>query len=653
MTKWYVSLFGLAAVGATLGAGTSSPRGTDPIAPFYAHLTPAGRERLGVPLEQLKLDGRELAQAFLKPLARNATPSEADRWEASLIMKNQVKILGFAVQELGQPIDWLRVPQGPNEGGDAWTFELNVHYRWLPPLARVYRATGEEAMARKCVDILLDWIARFPYDSDQYDLMSRAIGPEGKEIWEKKTKVGDLNIWTSFAAAHRAASWVSMLGLLHDSRALDNRAVAIVLNSILDDHRRLVLAFPRTATGNQYLSLSSWLTELNRELPSFEGNAEAERIGWEWIGDYARRYVYPDGSNAECSPGYAIMSTGHLFGLVGQAERRGHPLPEGRERVRLAMRYFALIADPLGRSPRIAHSGSGDSIRDRLRGMNGSFHDPEVAFVASGGKEGKAPAQLNYIFPWAGHVVMRSGWDENATWLFFEPGPRGSGHYDLSQNGLQLLSRGEWLLTDPGYYVYETTGEAGAMSAYLKTTAAHNCALVDGQGQLPVAPGQRLGVNTKPGEYHWSEDDQTVSAEGAYSYGFAEPLAKPIPVVHRRRVTFHKREDRFTIEDRFEGTGKHRVDIHWQGYPGAKVTTGQGNFSFQGQKARLEATLTADIPLAISVAQGRKEPFGGWFSAGYGKLESAPMVVVSGEAALPLTVTTELNVGVHNSESKE
>jgi hypothetical protein len=63
--------------------------------------------------------------------------------------------------------------------------------------------------------------------------------------------------------------------------------------------------------------------------------------------------------------------------------------------------------------------------------------------------------------------------------------------------------------------------------------------------------------------------------------------------------------------------------------------------------------LTADIPLAISVAQGRKEPFGGWFSAGYGKLESAPTVVVSGEAALPLTVTTELNVGVHNSESKE
>jgi len=620
-------------IGTTAVASTPTP---DPIATLCAHLTPEGRKALGVDAAQLRPDGHELARAFLKPLAKDdGAPSEDDRLRAALIMKSQVKILTLPVQDLGWPINWLRIPQGADEGGDFWTGELNLHYRWLPPLARVYRATGDEVMARKCVDIILDWIAHFPLPANQVTM-----------------SVNGITLWSGFHVSHRGDAWVYMLRLLRDSQALDNRAVAIILNSILDDHRRVGLADARSGTGNQYLSLASWLTSLNRDLPWFEGNTEAERIGWERIADYTRRYIYPDGSNAECSPGYAAGSTRRLFGMIEEAERRGFPIPDGRERVRLSMRYFALIADPLGRSPRIAHSGSGKPIREFLGRLNESFHDPEVAFVASGGKEGKAPAQLNVVFPWSGHAVFRSGWDENATWLFFEPGPRGAGHYDLSQNGVQLVANGEWLLCDPGYYTYETAGPTAAMSAYLKTTAAHNCALVDGKGQLPVAQGQKLGVNNAPGEYLWSEDANTVSVEGAYTYGFAEPLkpwevhkASPIPVVHRRRVTFHKREQRFIIEDRFDGEGNHRVDIHWQGYPGAKTATGEGRFSLAGNKARLDATVKAPTPLAITVVEGRKNPLGGWYSEDANKLAPAPMIIVTAKGALPLRVVTELRVG--------
>jgi len=121
--------------------------------------------------------------------------------------------------------------------------------------------------------------------------------------------------------------------------------------------------------------------------------------------------------------------------------------------------------------------------------------------------------------------------------------------------------------------------------------------------------------------------------------------ASPIPVVHRRRVTFHKREQRFIIEDRFDGEGNHRVDIHWQGYPGAKTATGEGRFSLAGNKARLDATVKAPTPLAITVVEGRKNPLGGWYSEDANKLAPAPMIIVTAKGALPLRVVTELRVG--------
>lgn len=78
-------------------------------------------------------------------------------------------------------------------------------------------------------------------------------------------------------------------------------------------------------------------------------------------------------------------------------------------------------------------------------------------------------------------------------------------------------------------------------------------------------------------------------------------------------MTFHKRENRFTIEDPFEGTGKHRIDIHWQSYPGLKTATGECSFSLQGPKASLMATVTSTPALTISEVQGQKKPLGGWY----------------------------------------
>lgn len=422
---------------------------------------------------------------------------------------------------------------------------------------------------------------------------------------------------------------------------MDNRAAAALLGSLMGDHRRLMLDYPRQM--NQYQAIASSLVWMGMCYPEFEGAAEAERYGWQRLTQHTRREVYPDGSLAECSPNYGAGMMERLYRVITEGRKRGRDVPPLlRARLAGAARYFALTADPLGRSPRIAKGGG--AVLALARTLNTLPMDPEVTFAVSKGKEGKAPASPAATFPWAGHHVFRSGWDDKATWLFFDAGPRGTGHHDVAQLGPQLFANGEWLLTDPGFYSYSGEGEEGRMAAYLHSTAAHNAAQVDGQGQISAPPGQTWAANTAPGDYAWSDAKDTVRVAGAYTYGFGDEGR--IKVTHRRKVAYDRAADTFTVEDTFEGTGEHTIDLHWQLDPAAHVTLGAQTATADRERTRLEMAFTGNDGGAFGITQvtGQKEPLRGWFSAGYGKLTPAPLVRVSTKGALPLTVTTRLRI---------
>ena len=234
---------------------------------------------------------------------------------------------------------------------------------------------------------------------------------------------------------------------------------------------------------------------------------------------YAREEIYPDGSFAECSPNYGLGCLHRLQDLVSQATERKLAIPPiMTQRMARAVRYFAFTSDPLGRSARIAKGG--EDVRRQLGLINSMVEDPAVHFVVSGGEEGELPPSC-VSYSWAGHHAMRSGWDADATWLFFDSGPRGSGHHDMAQNGIQLISGRRWLLADSGYYSYSASGPDGEMARYLKSSAAHNTALVNGECQLPFAPGSRLRPNTEEGDFRWYQDEDTASAEGTYVDGYS------------------------------------------------------------------------------------------------------------------------------------
>jgi len=626
----------------------------DPIGAFYQHLTPQGQARLGVAPEKLTPTGHENARVFLAPLAKQgplsasqiqtetATPEriERNRSLSARLMKHQVELLGgYKVQELGTPIDWFRAP----EGDWQWPTHLSRHY-YLLPLAYAYRTSGDAKYADEAVAWILDWIAKFPIGSPQLENTDNTWGLRYAQNKHPSTKEGTFKKyvdgpWTSLSAQKRVETWTQMLQLLYDAPVLNNRNAAIILNSLSGEHRQIMMEHPRQMNQFQAISVSLILTGLY--YPDFVGSHQAELEGWKRLQQHSEREIYPDGSMAEVSPNYDIGMLGRLNEMVQAGQEFGRPIPPIlMSRLDAAKRYFALISDPQGRAPRIA-KGENSMVRP-LANLNKVHPDPEVLFMTSGGKEGQKP-QLNQNFPWAGHQVFRSGWDSDATWLFFEPGPRGTGHHDLSQLGVQLQSNGEMLLTDPGFYSY-----AGDIySAYFKTTAAHNAALVDGQGQISYEVGKGAQANTEPGNYGWQNTPAQASAQGVYSYGFGK--GGTIQVLHRRKVQWTPAQNTFEITDTFEnrdgGASEHDIALMWQLAPGSQATIGANSVVAERPRARLKMEFAGAPQPKIEQFIGQKEPFvSGWFSEAYGKLEAAPTLRVSTRAHLPLTITTRLIV---------
>lgn len=95
-------------------------------------------------------------------------------------------------------------------------------------------------------------------------------------------------------------------------------------------------------------------------------------------------------------------------------------------------------------------------------------------------------------FPTTGLAFIRSGWDDQATYVGFKSGSAQVGHAQLDANSFVITARGERLLIDEGAWPY------ASLSGYFEyngprwdfdntATIGHNTLLVDGAGQHPAS----------------------------------------------------------------------------------------------------------------------------------------------------------------------
>ena len=193
--------------------------------------------------------------------------------------------------------------------------------------------------------------------------------------------------------------------------------------------------------------------------------------------------VYPDGVETEQASGYDINTAGDFFGTLTTVAYAGanapKPPPSFSERVEQMWNYGAYVSDPNQCLPR---NGDADLCNSGYNPSATSYFDrSDWVYLHTNGAQGTLPPLAptqgpSSIFPWAGQIVMRSGYDRNATWAWFDVGPYGSsGHAHRDKLSLMLHARGSMLLVDSGRFAYQGTDLSAILHReYAGNTSAHN-----------------------------------------------------------------------------------------------------------------------------------------------------------------------------------
>jgi len=185
------------------------------------------------------------------------------------------------------------------------------------------------------------------------------------------------------------------------------------------------------------------------------------------------------------------------------------------------------------------------------------YGDGLFQWAASDGTRGTAPDHTSHYFPYAGQMVMRSGWEPDARYLLMDAGPFGLGHQHEDKLSLVVHAFGKQMLADPGNYAYDSS----PWRKYTIDTPAHNTVLVDGLSQCRrKCDRETYVVQQPPAGNLWRSGPRLDYAAGQYDEGYGPQ--RDVQVVHRREVVFVK-PSYWLVIDQLTGSGRHRYESLW------------------------------------------------------------------------------------------
>jgi hypothetical protein len=465
-------------------------------------------------------------------------------------------------------LDWTY--QGPNDSR-TWALELHQHAR-LNDLARQYFWTGNSDYVVRVDENLRDWV------------VSNAC-PD--------STVRDAN-WSALNAAGRIRQWDDIFYLLQNVDEFSPSTRILMLSSV-PDHARTLLDpgkpvewGPGTMTG---------LTELTVSWPEFRDSPEwLDTATHAMLAELDDRF-YPDYVHKQLTSHYhrrMAMYYETIVGTQGRAGRKPDPrLVEGLEGM---WDYLAYTMRPDGTGPMNNDSDKHSVVAHIVRAQD-MFDRNDWRYITTNGREGERPTRLSVGYPWAGQAVMRSGWDKDAHWSFFDAGPWGAKHQHDDKLHLSVSAYGRDFLVDAGRYTYDP----GAYRDYFIGSFAHNVIVVDGGEQRP---GAEKAGEPLPDDWFVTEPDFDY-ARGAFRAGYDNIDGR---VIHERAVIYIR--DRFwVVVDRIESDRPRDIDVLWRFHPSCGVTMegtdvvtndrGQANFRItpvSGQAWNVNITAGDDTP---------------------------------------------------------
>jgi len=516
----------------------------------------------------------------------------------------------------GETIDWAFNPTTqPNSKWPAnheWTWQLSRHAMWVD-LGRALYATGDEKYAAEFVSELKSWVRDCPVPA--------------------KADNRAFSRWRTIEAGIRTGSvWPEVFYRFLGSRAFDDEALVLMVKSEVE-HALYLMRF--CSKGNWLTMESNGLYHVGALFPEFREAQNWRETALGRLYKELTAQVYPDGAQIELAPGYHGVSVQNFLGPVNLVPMTGFDVPKDYTATMEKMfDYFLYSMQPTRCTPALNDSGAGDVTRWMETGSKLFPLRDDFRWVATEGKQGKAPAQLSYLFPYAGQFIFRSGWDRDARWLCMDGGPFGFGHQHEDKLGVTLTAFGKALLVEGGVYTYD----ASDWRRYVLSSRAHNVVLVDGLEQNRRKSGSETFVVAAPLPHVWERHETYDHAAAFYDEGWGP---KALRGVKQTRHVFFIKPDFFVIADELvpNDSQLHTYEALFH-LDAEDVKTNGLQVVTQGKGPCL--TVTAFGADGVDIVKGQKAPVvQGWLpdaSAGYGGIRPIPTALYRRQAQGKVTM---------------
>lgn len=403
-------------------------------------------------------------------------------------------------------LDWLYL--GPNKDTDF----LNVmnRHEYFSSLLGAWQKTGNPIYPQYYDALVKDWVLHNPCP-DALSTQGATCYPVGDGTGPVCSWVGETS-WTGKGSQRcisnaaqtpwriletgirMTGEWETAFFGFQNSSDFSTSARVLMVLAIAEHQAALVEDAGRPGKGTPNWEMTQWSGLLTSTLnfPELNNSSSFQTSALKELNDLLASGVYPDGVETEQASGYDIDTASAYFGTLQELERNGHALPPQAflQHVEAMWNYGTYVSDPLGCLPHNGDSALCNSGYNTK--VNDYFNRSDWVYLQTNGQNGTMPATApiqgpSSMWPWAGQAVLRGGYSQGATWIFFDVGPYGSsvhGHRD--KLNLLLHARKSLLLEDSGHFDYQgDTLSATLHKEYSHNASAHNTMTIDGCDQLP------------------------------------------------------------------------------------------------------------------------------------------------------------------------
>ena len=552
--------------------------------------------------------------------------------DAANSAEGRILCFGRWLGDFGEPIDWSLNP--------ATLQRWNSHAHWST-LVRRPHAAG---------DIKLTWeIGRFPHAF----LMARAAAFSPSDAPRLSAalfhQIEDFRCANPFGmGVHWTSSQeiaIRFCALLFASSVFSNlgqpvgRISSVIVAELLDGavHLERHIDYARKSVYNNHLlSEALGLYIAGSVLPDVPEASRWRELGSTILAEQAGLQVRQDGGYIQNSHNY------HRFAmqiyLLGWAWEVKHRRPPERWRAAMERSLDFLLAHQNLSDGRLPNYGANDGslplvlstcdysdFRPTLQALSLATRGERIYPAGPWDEEAAwllgpqvldmplRPVRSKSIsFSCSGYHVLRGF--ALGTFAAFRCGTVVDRFSQIDMLHLDIWWRGHNVLVDPGSYLYNGPEE---WHNHFLGTASHNSVQLDGHDQMLHFRKFKCLYWTRARLLRFEDNADWALCEGEH-YGYQR---HPGRCVHRRSVLFLK-NDLWVVVDRVEGSGTHRIRLHWLagdfpyrigpgGQPSLQLDTPDGPFY-------LAVFNAAGKPLSGDVVAGQSDPPRGWLSRYYG-----------------------------------